>query len=119
MNWVVEFYRDIKGKEPVTDFIDSLPAGPQAKIIRLIDLLAKCGVLLKEPYTKQIQGKIRELRIIDKAGNIRILYFTYTGRTFILLHGFVKKTGKTPATEINTAEKRMKDFVERHGGKQL
>ena len=119
MNWVVEFYRDTKDKEPVVDFVDSLPVGTQAKIIRLIDLLAKYGVLLKEPYTKQIQGKLRELRIIDKAGHIRILYFTYTGRIFILLHGFVKKTGKTPVAEINIAEKRIKDFIERHGGKQL
>jgi phage-related protein len=119
MNWIVEFYRDTKDKEPVADFVDSLPVGTQAKIYRLIDLLAKYGVLLKEPYTKQIQGKLRELRIIDKAGNIRILYFTYTDRTFILLHGFVKKTGKTPTPEIKIAEKRMKDFIERHGGKQL
>ena len=118
MNWVVEFYRDTKGKEPVADFVDSLPVDAQVKIFRLIDLLAKYGVLLKEPYTKQIQGKLRELRIIDKAGNIRILYFTYTGRRFILLHGFMKKTGKTPGAEIKTAEKRMKDFIERHGGKQ-
>jgi hypothetical protein len=45
MNWIVEFYRDTKDKEPVADFVDSLPVGTQAKIYRLIDLLAKYGVL--------------------------------------------------------------------------
>jgi phage-related protein len=85
----------------------------------LIDLLARYGVLLKEPYTKQIKGKLRELRIVDKAGNARILYFTYTGKRFVLLHGFIKKTGKTPVTETDIAEKRMNDFIAQHGGKHL
>ena len=119
MDWVVKFYRDSKGREPVADFIDSLPINAQAKVLRLIDLLARYGVLLKEPYTKQIRGKIRELRITDKTGKVRILYFTNTGKTFVLLHGFVKKTGKTPATEIDIAEKRMNDFIVKHGGRQL
>jgi phage-related protein len=119
MDWVVEFYTDSKGREPVVEFIDSLPIETQAKILRLIDLLAHYGVLLKEPYTKQIMGKLRELRVIDRVGKVRILYFTYTGKRFILLHGFVKKTGKTPAAEIDIAEKRMNDFIRRHGGKQL
>jgi phage-related protein len=74
MDWVVEFYQNSKGREPVADFIDSLSIDAQAKILRLIDLLARHGVLLKEPHTKQIKGKLRELRIVDKAGNVRILY---------------------------------------------
>ncbi len=119
MDWIVEFYQNSKGREPVADFIDSLSIEAQAKIMRLIDLLARYGVLLKEPYTKQIKGKLRELRIVDKIGNVRILYFTYTDKRFILLHGFVKKTGKTPVAEIDMAEKRMNDFIARHGGKHL
>ncbi len=119
MDWTVEFYQDSKGREPVGDFINSLPVGTQAKILRLIDLLARYGVLLKEPYTKQIKGKLRELRIIDKSGNIRIFYFSHTGKRFILLHGFVKKTGKTPDREIGIAEKRMNDLIEKSGGKHL
>ena len=68
MDWIVEFYRDSKGKEPVAEFLDSLPVETRAKIVRLIDLLSKNGVLLKEPYTKQVKGKIREMRIKDKKG---------------------------------------------------
>jgi phage-related protein len=76
-------------------------------------LLKDYGVLLKEPYTRQIKGKIRELRVTDKAGKIRVLYFAFTGRRIILLHGFIKKTEKTPLSEIETAEKRMNDFIDR------
>lgn len=116
MEWVVEYYKDVRGREPVAEFVDSLPIGTQAKVFRLIDLLTRYNILLKEPYTKQIKGKIRELRIVDAVGNIRVLYFSHTGKQFILLHGFVKKEGKTPRREIEIAEKRMQDYLQRHGG---
>ncbi len=118
MNWSVEYFKNHKGKEPVADFIDSLPIGTQTKILRLIDLLGEYGVLLKEPYTKRIRDKIREIRITDNRGAVRILYFTFTGRRFVLLHGFVKKTDKTPEKETDIAERRMSDFLRRYGGKK-
>jgi len=117
MKWSVEYYIDANGKEPVADFIDSLPVAAQAKVLRLTALLADYGVLLKEPHTKQVKGKLRELRITDSIGAVRILYFTYTGKRFILLHGFIKKTDKTPDKEIRLAEKRMNDLLNRQGGK--
>ena len=45
MNWTVEYYKDDKGKEPVADFIDSLPIGAQTKVFRLItcsEIMALC-----------------------------------------------------------------------------
>lgn len=118
MSWTVEYYKDKNGKEPVADFIDSLPLGTQAKVFRLMDLLGDYGVLLKEPYTKQIRDKIREIRIRDNRGAVRVLYFTFTGKRFVLLHGFVKKSDKIPEKEIEIAEKRMTDFLQRYGGKK-
>lgn len=118
MEWVVEFYRDANSNEPVAEFLDSLPVETRVKVARLIDLLARYGVLLKEPYTKQVKGKIRELRVKDKQGAIRVLYFGFTGRRFILLHGFIKKTDKIPKREIDIAEKRLNDFIKRYGGEK-
>lgn len=115
MEWTVEYYKDTEGNEPVAVFIDALPDKAIVKVFRVIKLLKEYGVLLKEPYTKQVKGKIRELRIKDSHGAIRILFFTYTGRRFILLHGFIKKTDKTPVGDIELAEKRMKDFMQRGG----
>lgn len=116
MDWTVDFYKDNGENEPVRVFMDSLSLPVRAKITRTIERLAADGVLLKEPFTRRIRSKIRELRINDAQGNVRILYFTYTGRRFILLHGFIKKTDKTPEREIETAEKRMQDYIKRHGG---
>jgi phage-related protein len=112
--WEVEFYQDEAGREPVADFLDGLPDSARAKAVRYIELLSSYGVLLKEPYTKQLRGKIREIRIADKIGAVRVVYFGFIQGRFILLHGFIKKTDKTPAREIDIAEKRMKDFLARH-----
>lgn len=111
VGWIVEFYRDSKVKEPVAEFLDSLESIERAKIVRYIDLLTKYGVLLKEPYTRRVEGKIRELRITVRRGEIRVLYFGYTGKRFILLHSFLKKTDKTPKGEIEIAQKRMNEFI--------
>jgi phage-related protein len=118
MEWGIEFYRDDKGREPIAEFLDSLPVHVRAKAVRLFELLARYGVLLKEPYTKHIKGKIRELCITDRTGAVRILYFSFTDGRFILLHGFIKKTDKTPAREIQIAEKRLQDFMQRYGGRR-
>lgn len=117
MSWEVEFYKAGNGREPVPEFLNDLPIGTRAKVVKLIGLLSEQGVLLKEPYTRQIRGKLRELRVKDQLGHVRIFYFTFTGRRIVLLHGFLKKTVKTPEREIEAAEKRMKDFIERYGGK--
>jgi len=116
MDWTVEYYMDSGGREPVGDFIDSLPTEVQAKVLRLIDLLADYGVLFKEPYTRQIRGKLRELRITTKSGEIRVFYFAFADRRLVLLHGFVKKTRRTPIRDIEIAERRLNDFVNRQGG---
>ena len=116
MAWTVEYYMDSRGREPVADFIDSLPVEVQAKILRLIDLLADYGVLLKEPYTRQIRGKLRELRIKAKSGEIRVFYFAFAEKRMVLLHSFVKKARRTPIRDIEIAKRRLDEFVNRQGG---
>jgi phage-related protein len=56
------------------------------------------------------------LRVVDAVGQIRVLYFGHSGKRFVLLNGFVKKEGKTPKREIEIEEKRMQDYLQRHGG---
>lgn len=116
MAWTVEFYCDESGREPVVKFLDSLPVDARAKVTRLLELLARYGVLLKEPYTKQVRGKVRELRVMDPLGAVRVFYFAYTGKRLVLLHGFLKKTAKTPMRELDMAELRMQEFLVRNGG---
>lgn len=114
-NWDIEFYKAESGNIPVKKFVDSLPEAAQAKFIFILDLLEKYGLEVREPYVKTLKGrtKLKEIRI-KASGNIyRILYFPAKGRAFIMLHGFIKKGDKTPINEIEIAERRLKDYINR------
>lgn len=113
MSWAIEYYATAKGKSPVRDFIDSLSPESKAKYIFIANLLGEYGIGVKEPYVKPLIGsrKLFEIRIKDKNNIHRILFFTFTGKKFVLLHGFTKKTEKTPRAEIETATKRMDAYL--------
>ncbi len=111
MDWEVRYYRTPLGREPVAEFVDLLSESDAAKVFRTIGLLAQKGVLLKEPYTRQMAGKMRELRVSCNRREVRILYFPFERRTLLLLHAFIKKTKKTPRREIEIGVGRMNDAI--------
>src|SRR5512147_367445 len=117
MQWSIEYYAETGERSPVRDFIDSLSAESKAKFIFIADLLTEYGLNVREPYVKPITGsrKLFEIRIKDRQNIHRVFYFAFTGRKLILLHGFTKKTDKTPTREIEIAEARMKDYLARRG----
>ena len=117
MEFKVEFYHTVDGKEPVMDFLDSLNPKLRAKMVGLIDVLQESGNRLREPYTKSLGNGIFELRA--KHGNdlARSLFFFYHEGRIIITNGFVKKTRKTPRSEIDTAKKYRKDFYCQEGAK--
>ena len=95
----------------------SLPAKLRAKAFSDMELLQKHGNDLREPYVKPIKGKygkdLYELRIKFASDIARIFYFTYYNNKFVLLHGFIKKTMKTPSGEIQKAYEYMEDYKRR------
>ena len=106
------------GKIPVRDFLYSLEPKLRAKAFRDIELLKSLGNELREPYVKPIKGEenrgLYELRIKFAKDIARIFYFTYYNNKFILLHGFIKKSMKTPTTEIERARNYMEDYKRRN-----
>lgn len=54
-----------------------------------------------------------EVRSNISDGRIARVLFVLIGSQMVLLHGFVKKTQKTPSRELNLAKSRMKE-VKRH-----
>ncbi|MDD2361965.1 MAG: type II toxin-antitoxin system RelE/ParE family toxin [Oscillospiraceae bacterium] len=111
--WNIDFYETMDGEIPVAEFLDSLQAKHKAKALRQIDLLSDFGIGLKEPYAKHIGEGLWELRIKFASDISRVFYFIPGANKIILLHGFVKKTQKTPPAEIKTAIARMDDYRER------
>ncbi len=115
MKWEIEFYQDSQGDIPVQDFICQQSAKVEAKIYRHIDLLQDFGLSLGQPYVEKLAGSdVWELKIRHSSNRYRILYFTSSGRRFILLHAFLKKTARTPKNEIETAQSRIYAYRARY-----
>lgn len=77
--------------EPEVDqWFDTLDQVEQETVAFYVDLLAERGVLLGEPYTRQLRGKLRELRFHLDRQSVRITYWTAPGRRIVLLTVFTK-----------------------------
>ncbi len=107
----VKFYRDKTGRIPALEYIEKLRPKEKAKVLKYIDFLRERNGILDEPYSKHIKGKIRELRIDFSENKHRIFYFAFICKTIILLHAFLKKTAKTPLSEIQKAEENYYDIL--------
>ena len=110
-NWSIENYIDSQGQAPVEEFLNALPLADRVRIVRTIEMLGDFGLQLGPPYVKHLQDKLWELRIRTGHKAYRVIYFAFTGRRFILLHAFLKKTQKTPRKELATAERRLANFL--------
>lgn len=107
----VVFYKNKKGEEPARDFLDSLDKKMRAKMTRTIQLLETNGNKLREPYAKSLRDGIFELRAKEGSDITRVLYFYVIGDKAVLTHGFIKKTDKTPPSEIERAIQYRDDFL--------
>ena len=58
---------------------------------------------------------IFELRAKVGTDISRVLYFFYYEGRIVLTHGFIKKTQRTPAGEIEKSKKYRRYYIERHG----
>lgn len=112
-NWKIDYYKTLSGAEPIYDFIEKLPLKTKAKIYNTFELLTEFSTHLQPPHAKKLTGTpLWELRILGE-NSIRIFYLAMTGKTFLVLHGFIKKTQKTPRQEIVTALKRLREYLSR------
>jgi phage-related protein len=109
------YYEDDNGQSALIDFLRSIPVKDRAKVLREIDLLSEFGIKLTMPHVKKMvsQKDLWELRVKISTNNYRVFYFHYLNDSFVLLHGFQKKSQKTPKREIQTALTRKQRFIER------
>ena len=106
----VAFFLGASGKEPVRDWLKSLPAGDR-KIIG-DDLQAlEFGWPVGMPLCRPMGKGLYELRS-TLPNRIARLLFIAVDEQLVLLHGFIKKTQKTPQADLDLALTRKK-LVER------
>lgn len=109
----VAYFEKEDGTFPAEEFILSQDNKMRAKIFRLLELLEQKGNTLREPYSKSLDDGIFEIRAKQGNNITRVLYFFYIGNKIILTNGFVKKSQKTPPSEIALAKKYRAEYERR------
>jgi phage-related protein len=107
----VVFYATAAGNEPVRDWLVGLSRDAR-RAVGFDIKTAQYGWPLGLPLIRKLEPGLWEVRS-DIADGIARVLFTVKGGTMVLLHGFVKKSQRTPATDLNTARQRMADIKDR------
>jgi phage-related protein len=102
------------GRVPVKEFIDEQAVEVQEKIFSDLVRLVQFNVQLGPPYVEKVEGRdFWELRTKVRGNIYRTFYFAYTGKKFVLLHAYQKKPESPEKKELDTAEERMSDYLQR------
>lgn len=107
------FYRKPNGDCPVSDFLSSLNKVMRYKMLHQLDMLELYGNHPKGDFTKFVGDGIFEVRAQNKTDITRIMFFFDKNKKIILTHGFVKKTQRLPASELETAKRYRSDYQSR------
>jgi phage-related protein len=110
----IEFYKTSSGRSPVEEFLDSLSDQQTRKIAWVLRLIERLDVVPVQ-YFKKLSGTDDIWEIwVQVGGNIfRLLGFFHESSVVVLTHGFAKKSQKTPIKEIELAEQRKRDYLQR------
>jgi len=112
----IVFYRDINGRNPIEEFLDSLAPKDAQKVTWTLQLLEEFDVLPSTYFKKLVNtNEIWEVRARTGKNAYRLLCFFYNNELVVLTNGFRKKTQKTPRNEISLAETRKTDWLRRNG----
>jgi phage-related protein len=104
------YYISARNENPINDFLNSLDEVQQGKFARIIQAITDYGLISAIPHIKKLANTpIWEIRILGK-NSVRIFYAVPHQNTVLLLHGFRKKSQKTPSKEITTALHRLYDW---------
>jgi phage-related protein len=106
----VVFHRTAAGAEPVRDWLRGLSAEDR-RIIGTDLATVQVGWPIGMPLCRSLGSGMWELRSRLTSNRIaRLVFFVAQGRIGIV-HGFIKKTQKTPLSEIALARRRMNEMM--------
>jgi phage-related protein len=105
----VVFYRTRTGSEVVLDWLRDLDEEDRRVIgqdLMRVQFRWPVGM----PLCRSIGDGLWEVRCHLSGNRIARLLFCFTQDRLVALHGFIKKTQKTPASELEIARKRKQEF---------
>lgn len=92
---------------------DDLPIKARAKCIAYLEALEEHGFELPRSFIAKLRGNIWELRPEWAGTEYRLFYVAMVGRRFVVLHAITKKSQKVKAKDIELAETRHNEVIER------
>ncbi|PIW31870.1 MAG: type II toxin-antitoxin system RelE/ParE family toxin [Rhodobacterales bacterium CG15_BIG_FIL_POST_REV_8_21_14_020_59_13] len=109
-NIEVVFYRTVSGNEPVRDWLKSDVSEADRKRIGTDIKAAEYGWPIGMPVCRPMGDGLHEIRSSLPGKRIARVLFCVEGGRMVLLHGFIKKTPKTPKAELDLAKNRKKEI---------
>jgi phage-related protein len=106
---LLAFWRSEAGREPVRDFRE-MNRDDRAVVganLRTLQFGWPVGV----PLVRKLADGIFEVRSSLPSKREARLLFTASGKQIVVLHGFIKKSRKTPTLEIELARKRLREMT--------
>ena len=108
------FYKTVNKRIPIEEFLDTLSDKQVEKVLWVLRLIKQLDRIPID-YFKKLENTndIWEVRAGSGNNEFRLLGFWYKSSFIVLTNGFRKKSQKTPKSEIELAESRKKDFLQR------
>lgn len=104
------FYTTAGGKEPVREWLRKLD-DEDRRIVGQDIALAEFGWPVGMPVCRQLGNSLYEIRSdLTQGRSARVIFCLVEGR-MVLLHGFMKKTQKTPLKDFELALRRMREVT--------
>lgn len=100
----VSFFCTDAGNEPVREWLTELPR-EHRRLVGIEIKTVQLGWPLGMPVVRKLESGLWEVRV-ELIDTIARVFFTVVGSTMVLLHGFIKKSQKTPASDLATARQR-------------
>ena len=101
----VIFFRTEMGREPVRAWLKSLPRADRITIGEDIKTV-QFGWPIGMPVVRKLDTDLWEIRS-RLSNRIARIIFTVDHNVMILLHGFIKKSPKTPRQDLEVAKHRL------------
>ena len=106
---IARFFKTGNGKEPVRDWLLKQSLEDRKTIGKDIQKV-EFGWPIGMPYSRPLGQGLYEVRSDISDKRIARVIFFIKDNEMVLLHGFVKKTQKTPKTDLDLAVKRKKEI---------
>ncbi len=108
MTWTVETLNTT-----VDDELDALHDDMKARFVHISSLIESVDLdKLGRPHVRHLDGPLWEIRLRGRSGIARAVYVTARDQRVVVVRVFVKKTEKTPVSEIKLAMQRAQEVLQ-------